>query len=76
MNVRAKMRCGAVMPQQDGGVTVHMNAVYSTDPDSENKAFTDATPNAYLQLSIAGGKPAAQAFETGAEYYVDFVKAG
>lgn len=70
------MRCGAVMPQSDGGVTVHLNAVCSSDPASENKAFTDATPNAYMFMSIAKDKPAAQLFETGAEYYVDFIKAG
>lgn len=76
MNVRAKMRCNAVMPNSDGSVSVHLSAVYSTDPNHENKAFTDATPNAYLHMHIAKDKPAGEAFNTGQEYYVDFTPVG
>lgn len=74
--VRAKMRCNHVGAAPYGNQTVVMlNAVYSTDPNAENKAFTDATPSAMVQLNIDASKPAAQAFEVGKEYYVDFIPA-
>jgi len=74
MTVRAKMRA-YVTKFQNGDAQVSMNAVYSNDPLSENKAFSDATPNGTVTLVIANGKAAASFFESGAEYYVDFTKA-
>jgi len=74
--VRAKMRCNHVGAAAYGNQTViRLNAVYSTDPNSENKIFTDATPSADVQLNIDASKPAATAFEIGKEYYVDFTPA-
>lgn len=74
--VRAKFVCSTVIPAAfAGGVVVHMNPVYSADPASENKAFSDATPSGTLQMHIAQGKPAADAFQTGRQYYVDITPA-
>lgn len=72
--VRAKMYCGGKY-DVTGGVQIHLTAVYSNDPNSENKAFSDATPSAEMTMFIAGGKPAADLFEAGKEYYLDFTKA-
>lgn len=72
--VRAKMRCNYVGQPNYGHVTVKLNAVYSDDPNSENKVFTDATPAASIDLVIQETKPAAKMFEIGKEYYVDFIE--
>jgi hypothetical protein len=70
-NVRAKVRCNSKTPS--GGAThLSFGAVYSSEPNSENKAFSDATPTLSLNMSITDGKPAADAFEEGKEYYLDF----
>ncbi len=71
MNVRAKFTVVTKAPMPWGGTHVRMAAVYSADPTSENKAFTDATPNGEFFMTIADGKPAADAFEVGKSYYLD-----
>lgn len=72
-SVRAKFTCTAKMPTGYGSTTiVYMSAVYSSDPNSENKAFTDATPSGHLSLQIANDKPALELFQIGKEYYLDF----
>jgi hypothetical protein len=75
MRVRAKMQCHEVTQFQGGGVRVRLGAVYSNDPNSENKAFSDATPQGSAEMHIQGGKPAAKMFEAGKHYYVDFEEA-
>lgn len=70
--VRAKFRCTAKLPAYGNDTVVHMSAVYSAEPNSENKAFSDATPSAYLQMQISAGKPAADLFVIGKDYYLDF----
>ena len=69
------MICNAKMPMPNGDSMVYLAAVYSSDPNSENKAFCDAAPNAMLQLQIAKDKLAAEQFERGKTYYVDFTPA-
>ena len=73
--VRAKFRCTAKLPAYNNDTVVHLSAVYSTDPASENKAWSDATPSAYLQMQISHGKSAADSFVLGQEYYLDFTPA-
>lgn len=75
MKVRAKMRCNCIMDTGYGNIRVMFNAVYSDNPDSENKVFSDATPAAYVDMNIQKDKPAAQAFEINKCYYVDFSEA-
>ena len=72
--VRAKMVCSEMVTYAGGGTKVKLGAVYSSDPNSENRAFSDATPSGSCEMMIQGGRPAIKLFEAGAEYYVDFVK--
>lgn len=72
--VRAKCRVNSITLHTHGQTDVRMTPVYSQDPNHENKKFWDATPSGEIALNIT--KPeAAQAFEVGVEYYVDFTKA-
>ncbi len=79
MKIRSKFFCKEIIRQgwsQDGepkeslSVTYKFAAVYSNKPDHENKAFWEATPSAELVMTI--NNPAAQIFELGQEYYLDF----
>ena len=69
--VRAKFRCNHVAPYADGSATIYMNAVYSDDPNSENRRFSDATPNGSFQMTIKATGPISF-FEAGKVYYLDF----
>jgi hypothetical protein len=75
MQVRAKFYCSYKIPGYGGQVTVGLSAVYSPNPESENKAFSDSTPSGQINIVIAPGKPALDAFEIGKEYFVDFTEA-
>jgi hypothetical protein len=75
MTVRAKMQCHEVTSFQGGNIRVRLGAVYSNDPNSENRAFADATPQGSVEMHIQGNKPAAKMFEAGKHYYVDFTEA-
>jgi hypothetical protein len=75
MTVRAKMKVQSI--QKSGSekypnVNVQLGAVYSNDPESENRSFASATPSASISINIDAGRPAAQAFQLGQEFYVDF----
>ena len=70
--VRAKFVCNGKIPSYGNQTTVCFNAVYSSDPNSENKVFTDATPSGRLEITISHDKPALDLFEVGKSYYLDF----
>lgn len=72
--VRAKFTCNAKIPF-GSTTTVVFYPVYSSDPASENKAFSDATPAGQLQMVIQNDKPALAAFEPGKNYFLDFTPA-
>jgi hypothetical protein len=75
-SVRAKVRCSSKTKNEGfDGTAFRFDAVYSSDPSSENKSFTDATPSLSLNMTISDGKPAADQFEEGKEYYLDFTPA-
>lgn len=81
MPVRAKFKVGRLEKSHYsyGGnaqemTTVVLSPVYSQDPDSENKKFWDATPSGEVKLGTIN-KAAADYFELGEEYYLDFTKA-
>lgn len=79
MKVRAKMVCNSITKTgspQKPNISVQLGAVYSADPESENKSFAAATPSANLTLNIDAGMPAASAFELGGHYYVDLIPCG
>jgi hypothetical protein len=73
--VRAKFRVLNITLHDAGGKTVEMYPVYSSDPNSENKSFSDETPSGNIKLCISKGRPASDLFEPGKEYYVDFTPA-
>jgi hypothetical protein len=54
--------------------TIAMSPVYSSDPNSENKKFWDASPSGELKLGTVNAA-AWEQFELGGEYYIDFIKA-
>lgn len=72
--VRAKMLCNEVASYAGGGAKIKLGAVYSSDINSENRAFSDATPSGSCEMMIQGGRPAIKLFEAGREYYLDFTK--
>lgn len=74
--VRAKFKVSNITHHDGGSTSLEMFPVYSSDPNHENKSFSDATPSGNIKLSISQGRPAASMFEVGKEYYVDFTPAG
>lgn len=54
--------------------TIVLQPVYSSDPNHENSKFWEASPSGEIRLGTIN--PVAwEAFELGAEYYIDFTKA-
>lgn len=68
MSVRAKFNC---LSKDEVG-NVHLYAVAGGSP--ENDEFFSATPNGEIRLGI-GNTQAAEQFEVGKQYYVDFTPA-
>lgn len=70
--IRAKFVIGKKTIHANSYQEITMNAVYSQDPNHENKQFWDATPNGTITMTISknGGL-----FEVGKEYFVDFTLA-
>lgn len=54
--------------------TIVLQPVYSSDPSHENAAFWAASPSGEIRLGTIN-QAAWEAFELGAEYYIDFTKA-
>jgi hypothetical protein len=55
---------------------IHARPVCSSDPNHVNRVFSDATPAGDMRLIFTKGKPAAELFEIGREYFVDITPAG
>lgn len=73
--VKAKFNLTASL-NEDGSMNVTGYPVYSSDPESENKSFSDATPCGNFQMQIAPDKEAQNLFVVGEtkEYYLDISK--
>jgi hypothetical protein len=76
---RAKFQVNGIEFSQYGGMkqpTVKLSAVTAqTEPDNpENKAFWSATPQGQVSLTVTN-PDAAEIFELGKTYYVDFTPA-
>ncbi|WP_289054145.1 hypothetical protein [Carboxylicivirga marina] len=72
--VRAKFKCSGVREEKEyGQSTVDFHPVI--DGCEENKSFAKYTPGGHLQLIISDGTEAANAFETGKQYYLDITPA-
>lgn len=70
MKVRAKFVVDSVTQQNGGGVKVELKPV--TSGSEENKSFWKYTPSGKLEMWMTAGIPAADAFEPGQEFYIDF----
>lgn len=74
MSVRAKFKCTSNKPGSDGTADILLEAVYSSDPESENAAFFKYTPSGSIRIGCVNPSANAQFIE-GKEYYVDFTPA-
>lgn len=73
--VRAKFHCLSKQKDENGnGTNISLMAVYSDDPNSENKQYWDLTPSGQINLQVLNDA-ATEKFEVGKEYYVDFIQA-
>jgi hypothetical protein len=70
-SIRAKMQVGYIPENNSDTVNVSASVVYSDDPKSENKAFSDSTPSGSLTLYIQKAKLASRFLEQGDIIYVD-----
>jgi hypothetical protein len=90
MSVRAKFRVNSITrteadyydrAKNGDAVTkvpvahIYLTAVYDANPESENGRFFHASPAGSIQLSTVN-KAAADQFEEGKSYYIDFTPAG
>jgi hypothetical protein len=72
--VRAKFRVDAIKQWAYGGKTLELSAVYD-DGIEENRRFAKATPSGKMEIQI-DNPSAAEFFELGKSYYLDFTKTG
>ena len=70
--VRAKFKCDAVT-RRESAVSIECQPVYSSDPESENKAFWEASPSGKLELYVTNEDAFDSLPEPGEEFYVDLV---
>jgi len=74
MSVRAKFKCTAITTQESDGKVfskqVFFQPVYSSDPESENHSWSQATPAGSLNMTITNPSAFNQ-FESGKEYFLD-----
>jgi hypothetical protein len=72
VSVRAKFIVSKVEFYNPNSRRIDLKPVYSEDPNHENKQFWDATPSGEMWM-IVNNPRAAEFFEPGREYYIDFV---
>lgn len=70
---RAKFYCGEKR-ELPGQTDVKLYPVCPSEPEDENRSWWEATPAGAIDLTITN-RPAADLFEVGKEYYVDFTPA-
>lgn len=66
MNVKAKFRVHNI-----SGSKVSLSPVYSSDPNSENYSWSQATPSGLIEMHITN-QAALDAFEANKEYLIIF----
>ena len=72
MKIRAKMTVSEITRTAYGTERAKLNAVYSTNNNSEDNTYSKATPSASLEISI--DNPAAQGILIpGKSFYIDFI---
>lgn len=72
--VRAKFQCIKI-EDQPGSQQKLVDFLAVIDGSEENKSFAKFTPAGGAYLNISDETPAANFFEQGQSYYLDFVKA-
>lgn len=72
--IRAKFYVNSKTEMHDGNHQINLLAVFSPDPNHENRKYWEATPNGQISMTIA--KPEVVSLLTvGQEYYVDITPA-
>lgn len=74
MSVRAKFKVSGITEYGTSGKAVALMPVYDSNPESENGKFFNATPWGKIELGTVN-PAAAEHFEIGKEFYVDFTPA-
>jgi hypothetical protein len=72
MTTRCKFQCTSTTQHLGGQQSVEMCAVYSTDPNHENKKFWQYTPDGKFFIRYVNSDIK---FEAGKEYYIDITLA-
>jgi len=70
--VTAKFVCNSIDEDQFGTKILKMSACTTTDGDGQD--FTPYTPWGELTMGITGDVPAAEFFEQGGIYHLEFLK--
>lgn len=70
MIIRAKFKVDTVAPQGEDHTTVELRAVYSDDPNHENKQYWKYTPAGYISMTVLSH--VVDGWQVGQEYYIDF----
>lgn len=68
MNIRAKFKVIGVQPQGEEHTTVSLMAVYSDDPNHENRRYWKYTPSGNLTMTVLSHVVAD--FQMDQEYYI------
>jgi len=69
--VRCKFVCESVT-NYEGQKTAALRAVYGTA--EENKDFTQFTPSGQISVTVTNEAPAADFYQPGKNYYIDFIE--
>jgi hypothetical protein len=73
--MRCKVHCSEKRPEGATGDGMYLAFAPVYSGSEENKEFFKYTPGGTIQFFVLN-KPAADKFEVGKEYYVDFTPAG
>ncbi len=68
MNIRAKFKVIDVTPQSEDHTSINLMAVYSDDPNHENRKYWKYTPSGNLMMTVVSS--VVKDFEVGQEYYI------
>ncbi len=68
-NIRAKFKVISVQPQGEEHTSINLMAVYSDDPDHENRKYWKYTPSGNLTMTVLSH--VVDDFEIDQEYYID-----
>lgn len=68
MNIRAKFKVIDVTPQGEEHTSINLMAVYSDDPEHENRQYWKYTPSGNLTMTVLSHVVAD--FEVEQEYYI------